>query len=167
MEGSIAVGSEGDKPVFRSYDDGVKNPILVLLSVLAIAACGGGTTATASPAAKISFPMAAQNGGAVAGTADVVKSDGAFTLTVKLTGLAANSSHISHIHVGKCSAPGGVAFALQQLLADGAGAGSMVTVVPAAFSVPSSGWYVNIHRGPDFSAPANAPSISCGDVPTT
>jgi hypothetical protein len=144
----------------------VKNPILALLSVLVIAACGGGTAATPSPAAKITFPMAAQNGTSVAGTADVVKSDGTFTLTVKLTGLAAGSSHVSHIHLGKCAAPGGVAYALQQLIADGSGAGSMVTVVPTSFSVPSSGWYVNIHRGPDFSAPANAPSISCGDMPT-
>jgi hypothetical protein len=111
--------------------------------------------------------MAAQNGTSVAGTADVVKSDGTFTLTVKLTGLAAGSSHVSHIHLGKCAAPGGVAYALQQLIADGSGAGSMVTVVPTSFSVPSSGWYVNIHRGPDFSAPANAPSISCGDMPNT
>jgi hypothetical protein len=101
----------------------------------------------------------------VAGTADVVQSAGTFTLTVKLTGMTPNSSHISHIHLGRCSAPGGVAFALQQLIADGSGAGSMITVVPAAFSVPSSGWYVNIHHGPDFSTPANAPSIACGDVP--
>ena len=27
------------------------------------------------------------------------------------------------------------------------------------------GWYVNVHHGPDFSAPANGPSISCGDLP--
>jgi hypothetical protein len=143
----------------------MKNSILALGAVLAMAACGGGSTAMPIVAAKISFPIAAQNGSTVAGTADVVQSAGTFTLTVKVTGMTPNSSHISHIHLGRCSAPGGVAFALQQLIADGSGAGSMITVVPAAFSVPPSGWYVNIHHGPDFSAPANAPSIACGDVP--
>jgi hypothetical protein len=144
----------------------MKNPLLALLSLLVIAACGGGTIAIPPAASKISFPMSAQNISSVNGTADVVSAAGSFTLTVKLTGLAANSSHISHIHTGSCAAPGGVAFALQQLIADASGAGTMVTVVPSGYSVPSSGWYVNIHRGPDFSAPANAPSISCGDMPT-
>jgi hypothetical protein len=143
----------------------MKNSILALGAVLSMAACGGGSTAMPSALSKISFPIAAQNGSTVAGTADVVQNAGTFNLTVKLTGMTPNSSHISHIHLGRCSAPGGVAFALQQLIADGSGAGSMITVVPAAFSVPPSGWYVNIHHGPDFSAPANAPSIACGDVP--
>ena len=143
----------------------VKKLLLALVSALVIAACGGGT-ATAPPAPKISFPMTAQNGSSVSGTADVVKTAGSFTLTVKLTGLPSNSSHVSHIHAGNCAMPGGVAFALQQLIADSSGAATMITVVPASYSVPSFGWYVNIHHGPDFSAPANAPSVSCGDMPT-
>jgi hypothetical protein len=143
----------------------MRKPVLALVSALAIAACGGGSLATAPPAPKISFAMAAQNGSKVSGTADVVKSAGSFTLTVKLTGLPANSSHVSHIHAGKCAMPGGVAYALQQLVADSSGAGTMDTVVPTGYAVPAFGWYVNIHHGPDFSAPANAPSISCGDMP--
>jgi Cu/Zn superoxide dismutase len=144
----------------------VKKPLLALVvSAILIAACGG-TPSTAPAVSKVSFPMAAQNGSVVSGTADVAKSADSFTLTVKLTGLVPNSSHISHIHAGNCSVPGGVAFALQQLIADSSGAGAMTTVVPASYAVPLFGWYVNIHHGPDFSAPANAPSISCGDMPT-
>jgi opacity protein-like surface antigen len=144
----------------------MKNPLLALVSVLVLAACGG-ASATASPQPKISFPMAAQNGSSVTGTADVVRSGDSFTLTVKLTGLAASSRHVSHIHSGRCSAPGGVTFALQQVIADSSGAATMMTVVPAGYSVPAYGWYVNIHHGPDFSAPANAPSVSCGDMPAS
>ena len=143
----------------------MKKTLLALASALVIAACGGGGTATPPSAPKISFAMGAQNGSSVSGTADVVKSAGSFTLTVKLTGLQANSSHITHIHAGKCAVPGSVAYALQQLVADSSGAASVMTVVPTGYSVPSFGWYVNIHHGPDFSAPANAPSIACGDMP--
>jgi hypothetical protein len=149
----------------QPYHVPMKGPLLALVSALVIAACGGGSTPSAPPAAKISFPMAAQNGSSVSGTADVAKSAGSFTVTVNLTGLPPNSSHIAHIHAGKCAAPGGVAFALQQLIADPSGASATTTVVPAGYAVPSFGWYVNIHRGPDFSVPANAPSISCGDMP--
>ena len=144
----------------------MKKTLFALASALVIAACGGGGTATPPSAPKISFAMGAQNGSSVLGTADVVKSTGSFTLTVKLTGLQANSSHIAHIHAGKCAVPGSVAYALQQVIADSSGAATMNTVVATGYSVPAFGWYVNIHHGPDFSAPANAPSISCGDMPT-
>jgi hypothetical protein len=144
----------------------MKKTLFALASALVIAACGGGGTATPPSAPKISFAMGAQNGSSVSGTADVVKSAGSFTLTVKLTGLQANSSHIAHIHAGKCAVPGSVAYALQQVIADSSGAATMNTVVATGYSVPAFGWYVNIHHGPDFSAPANAPSISCGDMPT-
>jgi hypothetical protein len=144
----------------------MKKSLLALGATFVIAACGGASTANPPPASKISFPMTAQNLSSASGTADVAKGSDSFTLTVKLTGLAPNSSHIAHIHAGRCAAPGGVAFALQQLIADPSGGSTMVTVVPTGYSVPLSGWYVNIHRGPDFSAPANAPSISCGDMPS-
>jgi hypothetical protein len=114
---------------------------------------------------KINFTMTAQNASAVSGTGEIVKGAGSFTVSVKLTGLEPNSSHISHIHLGTCAAPGGVAFALQQTVADSAGVATGTTTVPAGYAVPASGWYVNIHHGPDFSAPANAPSVSCGVLP--
>ena len=135
-----------------------------MLSVISIAACGGDGSA-ATPTGPIDFTMAAQNLSAASGTGTVVKSAGSFTVTIKLTGLAPNSSHVSHLHAGSCGVPGGIAFALQQVIADSAGAATIATTVPTGYFVPASGWYVNVHHGPDFSAPANAPSDSCGDLP--
>src|SRR5712664_2838205 len=135
----------------------MKKTLLALASALVIAACGGGGTATPQAAPKISFAMRAQNGSSVSGTADVVKSAGSFTLTVKLTGLQANSSHITHIHAGKCAVPVSVTYALQQLVADSSGAASVMTVVTTGYSVTSFGWYVNIHHGLVFLVLARPP----------
>jgi hypothetical protein len=143
----------------------VKIFVLAMLSVVAAAACGGGGS-SATSTQPIDFTMTAQNLSAASGTGTVVRgAGGSFTVTIKLTGLAPNSSHVSHLHAGSCGVPGGIAFALQQVIADSAGTATITTTVPAGYVVPASGWYVNVHHGPDFSAPANAPSDSCGDLP--
>jgi hypothetical protein len=94
--------------------------------------------------------MEAQNGSAATGTGLIDKRTGSFTITIKLTGLAPSSSHISHIHAGKCSQPGGIAFALSQVIADSSGAATATTVVPVDYSF----WLVRqrpsrtrLHRG--------------------
>ncbi|HLQ16513.1 MAG TPA: hypothetical protein VK256_11755 [Candidatus Eisenbacteria bacterium] len=144
----------------------MRNLVLAISSLFVFVACGGGGTATnsASPTPTISFTMAAQNGSGVAGTGKIVKGTGSFIVTIKLTGMTPNSSHISHVHTGACAKPGGIAYALQQVIADSSGATTVQSTVPADYSVPAGGWYVNVHHGPDFSAPANGPSISCGDL---
>lgn len=143
----------------------MRNLLLAGFSVLAVAACGGGAATVATPTPDIKFTMVAQNGSTVPGTGTIVKGNGSFTVTIKLTGMVPDSSHISHLHFGKCNQPGGVAFALQQVIADSTGAATVTTSLAATYLVPASGWYVNVHHGPDFSAPANAPSDSCGDLP--
>lgn len=79
--------------------------------------------------------------------------------------MAPGSSHISHVHAGSCAKPGGIAYALSQVIADSSGAATVVSQVPAEYAVPAGGWYVNVHHGPDLTAPVNGPSISCGDLP--
>jgi hypothetical protein len=108
--------------------------------------------------------MAAQNGSGVSGTGNIVKGLDSFTVTIKLSGFPANSSHVSHVHAGRCAQPGGIAYALVQVIADASGTATATTIVPTAYVVPASGWYVNVHHGPDFTDADYAPSDSCGDL---
>jgi len=140
--------------------------VLAIVGMLVLAGCGGGGNATtaASPTPSIGFTMVAQNGSGVAGTGQIVKGTGSFTVTIKLTGMAPNSSHISHVHTGACAKPGGIAYALQQVVADSSGAATVTSTVSVDYAIPAGGGHVNVHHGPDFTAPANGPSISCGDL---
>lgn len=144
-----------------------RRALMVLAGLLAASACGGTAAVPPSPATGITFTMAAQNRSGVSGNGQIEKATGSFTVTIKLTGLPPGSSHISHIHLGRCAQPGGIAFALTQVIADSSGAATATTVVPADYSVPASGWYVNVHHGPDFTDADYAPSDSCGDLSTS
>ncbi len=147
----------------------MRNLVSALVGVFILAACGGGGTTASnapSPTPAINVTMTAQNASGVSGTGQVVKGTGSFAVTIKLTGMGPNSSHISHVHKGSCATPGGIAYALQQVIADAAGAATVTSTVSVDYSVPAAGWYVNVHHGPDLSVPANGPSISCGDLPT-
>jgi hypothetical protein len=140
-----------------------KNRMLFLLTLVFAAACGGQTTsATSTPA--VNFSMLAQNGSTVSGTGQIVESAGSFTITLKLKGMVAGSSHVSHVHAGQCASPGGIAYALQSVVADAAGTATTVSTVPAGYAIPTSGWYVNVHHGPDFTEAEYAPSDSCGNL---
>ena len=139
--------------------------LAALVSVLALSACGTGAAATSAPPTPVlNFTMLAQNASGVSGSGNIVQGAGSFTVTVKLTGLAPNSSHISHVHAGKCTQPGSIEYALVQVIADASGAATATTTVPSAYLVPASGWYVNVHHGPDFTDADYAPSDSCGDL---
>ena len=141
--------------------------MVAAVSILLVAACGGGTTNSASTSSTVNFTMNAQNESNAIGTGRVVTGDNSFTITVRLTGMVPMSSHISHIHAGGCGGPGGIVYALQQVIADASGAATATTIIPAKYLVPASGWYVNVHTGPDFTEPDYAPSTSCGNLSAT
>jgi hypothetical protein len=97
------------------------------------------------------------------------------TVTLTLTGLAPNSTHLAHIHEGSCEAQGIVVHQLNPVVADASGKGTSTTVIPKVSSIPASGWYVNVHQGatntPHSSDPNNDLStqtgfdpIACGNV---
>jgi len=137
--------------------------VAALITGVVIAACAGGT-ATPASSDPLAFTMTAQGDSGVSGTGDIVKGNGSFTLTIKLTGMTANSVHVSHVHAGGCTHPGGIAYNLQSVAANSSGAATTTSAVPAVYLVPTSGWYVNVHFGPDFTEAEYAPSISCGDL---
>jgi hypothetical protein len=135
--------------------------ILVLLTAMA---CGG-TAAAPSPTPVVTFTMNSMNGSGVTGTGQVSKGASSFTVFIQIHGLVPNSSHVSHVHVGTCAKPGNVAYALLQVVADASGNATATSKVSEYYSMPSTGWYVNVHKGPDFTKADYAPSVSCGDLP--
>ena len=148
---------------------------------LVLAACGSTTStpiytspspsavetpsAAASPSAAAGYtvPFTAEGpgAGAVSGTLTVTPGDGSFTVVVTLAGLAASSAHPSHIHAGAtCDANGPIDIALQTVTADASGNATTTSVIPQAYVLPATGWYVNVHQGPDLIG-ANATPIAC------
>lgn len=141
---------------------------LGLGAMLLVAACGsegaGATTPTPS-VPGIPFAMKAVNNSGVTGDGTITKISGKFIVTVRLKGLAAKSSHMSHIHLGSCATgPGDVAITLENVVADSNGDGRATTTISHPYVVPSTGWYVNVHVGPDLSKPEYVEGIACGDL---
>ena len=87
------------------------------------------------------------------------------TVTIRLFGLAANSTHPAHIHLGDCDDNGPILYPLNNVVADAAGDASVTTVIPEVEDgIPTSGWYVNVHNGPGLSTPTQFDPIACGNV---
>jgi hypothetical protein len=93
--------------------------------------------------------------------------NGALRVTLDISGLAPNSSHTAHIHLGSCEAEGPVFKPLNAVVADASGHASVTTVVSNVLAIPSRTWYVNVHRAVNVSASqTDFDPILCGDVVT-
>jgi hypothetical protein len=138
---------------------------VAILFLLTAAACGQAAAVTASPKPNGTFTMGAMSASGVTGTGQVYKGTGSFTVSIQLHGLLPSSSHVSHVHAGSCAKPGSVAYALLQVVADAAGNATATSTVSEYYSMPSTGWYVNVHSGPDLTEAAYAASVACGDMP--
>ena len=150
---------------------------------LLLAACGGTSAATVespSPSASASAsPSAAKSPTPspsatfalnpvnstikASGKILLTKGEGFFTVELQISGLQAGSSHVSHVHVGSCKAPGTIKFALNQVVADGTGAADTRSQVPASFPPATGHWYVVVHEGPDMQG-SNAAYMLCGNL---
>jgi len=87
------------------------------------------------------------------------------TIELKITGLTSSSSHISHIHVGSCAPTGrgSIAFALNQVIADGQGNADTKTTLNVKYPPTSGKWYVVVHAGPDMQG-TNSKYLLCGQL---
>jgi hypothetical protein len=141
-----------------------RSSVAVLL-VLFLMACGGTAAAVQSPKPAAVFTMGQMNKSGVTGVGQVYKAAGSFTVAIQLHGLVPNSSHVSHVHVGSCAKQGNVAYALLQVVADGSGNATATTTVGEYYSMPATGWYVNVHQGENMDEAEYVPSIACGDLP--
>ena len=154
--------------------------LLAVVAVTVAAGCGSSpqaatsspspspsTAASASPSAAATpfktFTINDVTGGKATGKILVTKGNGTFTIELQVTGLQGGSSHVSHIHVGSCKQPGGIKFALNQVIADGTGAADARTQVPGTFPPTGSTWFVVVHVGPDMQG-SNASYLMCGNL---
>jgi len=105
--------------------------------------------------------LASQNGSAVGGVAFLTKGrrPGTVEVSMQVTGLAPNSVHPTHIHRGaSCTAGGPILYPFPTLTANAQGVAILQTAIDAR-SIPSSGWYINVHQGPGMGT-----SLACGVV---
>lgn len=91
------------------------------------------------------------------------------TLTVKiaLIGLAPKSTHPAHIHLGSCQTSkttDPIKYPLQNVVSNDVGQGGSITVVPNITSIPATGWYINVHNGPNLDPADQFTPIACGNI---
>jgi hypothetical protein len=143
------------------------------IALLAVA-CGTETASTPSPAPSASASASASFSGlifvitpvagvAASGTIIVFPGTSSTTIEIKVTGLQANSSHVSHVHVGSCQQRGGIAFALNQVIADGQGVADTRTTLNQTYPPATGHWYIVVHAGPDMQG-SNASYLLCGNL---
>ena len=125
-------------------------------------ACGevkGGSNEATVPLQQGSGPSQAASG-----TADVSFANGQLTVQITMSGLAPNSAHAAHIHVGSCTNQGAVVHPLTNVTADGNGNATSSTTVAGVTSIPSGQWYVNVHGSTDLNTQTGFDPIACGSV---
>lgn len=87
------------------------------------------------------------------------------TVTISLVGLAGNSTHPAHIHIGDCGDNGAILYPLNDVVANAAGDATVSTVIhEVEGGIPSRGWYINVHNGPTLATTDEAIAIACGNV---
>jgi hypothetical protein len=151
--------------------------------IVAFAAACGGATAEEEPSPSASASQSSSPGGSPSPSPKVfnfklnpadssVTSKGTITVTagtrtttieLKISGLTASSSHVSHIHLGSCTGRGGIAFALNQVVADGQGNADTKTTLNITYPPASGRWYAVVHSGPDMQG-SNSKYLLCGNL---
>ncbi len=132
--------------------------------------CGDVTNSSTSTSAAQSVQVtlnsapAASAGQAAMGTAQLTLNGSTLTVKVTVSGLAPNSSHANHIHVGSCTSQGKVLYPLTTLMADASGNATATTTINNVTSIPSSGWYVNVHNSTALTTQTGFDPIACGNV---
>jgi hypothetical protein len=146
-------------------------------AVVLCAACGGsGSSSAPSPSPIPPSPSHAASPSplgftfklngistSATGTITVTAKPNQMTVRLQITGLQANSSHISHVHIGSCAQRGNIALALNQVVADAQGNVDVKTTVPANYPPTNGTWYVVVHSGPDMQG-SSATYLLCGNL---
>jgi hypothetical protein len=148
--------------------------------VMTAAACGSsgagtGSTPSPSPSPVVTTPATTPSPAALvfklngvgtattSGTITVTTTATSLTVELKITGLQASSIHVSHIHIGSCSARGGILRALNPVIADSQGGADTKTTVNLKYPPASGSLYVVVHVGPDMVG-TNSKYLLCGNL---
>jgi CHRD domain len=86
-------------------------------------------------------------------------------VTLSLSGMAPNTTHLAHIHAGSCAAQGPVLFPLKPLVADAQGRAMTITTI-TVHTLPPAHWYINVHEAGTMAAMTNPQGflpIACGN----
>ena len=132
--------------------------------------CGDIVLTHVSPASPLSLKIPlnsaprASAGESANGMAQLTLSGKTLTVRLTVSGLEPNSSHEAHIHSGSCASQGPVVYPLQTVTADASGHANVTTTIKNVTSIPSSGWYVHLHRSTALSTQTGFDPIACGDV---
>ncbi len=86
---------------------------------------------------------------------------------ISLYHLVPSSTHVARIRSGSCEDQGPVVEQLKSVHVDSLGVGTSTTFLPDVFSIPSTGWYVNVHQASavdDLGDQTGFDPIACGNV---
>ena len=152
----------------------------VALAAIAMtaAACGSadtGSTPSPSPSPVVTTPATTPSPAALvfklngvppataSGTITVTTTATSLTVDLQVTGLQAASIHVSHIHIGSCTARGGILRALNPVIADSQGGANTKSTVNLKYPPASGHLYVVVHVGPDMVG-TNSKYLLCGNL---
>jgi CHRD domain len=106
---------------------------------------------------------------AVHGTASVSVENNAIVITLAISGLIPNSTHMAHIHVGSCESQGPVLYPLQQVSADNQGNSTTKTTIDMnkLMNLPATQLYINVHEAGTMEGMKTTQGfnpIACGNI---
>jgi Cu/Zn superoxide dismutase len=147
--------------------------------VMTAAACGSadtGSTPSPSPSPVVTTPATTSpspaalvfklNGvppATASGSITVTTTATSLTVELRVSGLQAASIHVSHIHIGSCTARGGILRALNPVIADSQGGADTKSTVNLKYPPASGHLYVVVHVGPDMVG-TNSKYLLCGNL---
>jgi hypothetical protein len=103
----------------------------------------------------------------VHGSAQIQMESNKVIVTIKVSGLAPNTTHMAHIHAGTCQAQGAVVYPLQAVVADAQGNATSTTVINNPQNFTGSRLYINIHEAATMNGLTTQTGfnpIACGNI---
>ena len=143
--------------------------VAILATSVFLAGCGGAAVAPspsqalAKPTPLATFRLIPEPTVAASGSILLFATPSSTSIEVKVTGLKANSSHVSHVDLGSCQQRGAIAFPLHPVVANGKGEADTRTTLNLKYPPPTGHWYVVVHAGPDMQG-TNASYLLCGNL---